>query len=496
MSEKTKVSGLPKQSTLRLTPGQRAMGRMVEIGLNGRPSSQPEEDLAGDTFQELYLQDPQPLEEPPAERALNRSLLDWMRNTHGWQQSKANTSGNLPASLISSSLMWDHLTNDETIQEALKKQEEAEQEKQEAKKRQAQADALRKAAGATGDQDLQAQADAAQAAADSAQAAADQAAAEAQAIVDEARDKPFQDAKMAKATRQAATEAKETADAVAGWGMGPGSVIQQDPKAAMDFLRQNKGKIAKIAKLAGRMRGFALQAKRERTPRGIVPTEVGMTQDLRRVFPTELAMLRKDAPQLVRAQQVAKWADGGLLGYRPTGDAEKQGPFVAAVDVSPSMRGGREIVAKAVALGVAQTAKQDGGRDYILFAFASDESTIQAVASGDSWQDHMEWVGSGQRGGTDFDMAMRHVMDYLAELPGNGRNADALFISDGEAGVATKTRNRWATYCEAHGTRLFYVPVGRGGYYDIEEVADQVVEVNELDEETGADLAGQLGRWM
>ncbi|MCB0014179.1 MAG: hypothetical protein KDE34_19840 [Anaerolineales bacterium] len=489
------ITALPQQSTLKLSPGQRATGRLTTLPLHQEPEGQPQADLAGDIFFEMYNSQPNRLEEIPAERTVNRALLDWMGETHGWEQSRASTVGNLPAAMAASAFMFDHLTNDETMQEILKKQQEADEAAQEAKRRQTAADALKTAAGASGSEELAQQAAGAQAAADAAKSAAQAAADAAQQMVDEMKGKPLQHAKMAHAAKQASEEAQEAAEAAAGWGMGPGSLIQQDPAAAMEFLKKNRGRIAAIAKLAGRMRGFALQAKRDKTPTGIIPKRAGLTQDLTRAFPTELALLRPDAPPTLRAEKMAQLTEYGVLGYRPQGDAEKRGPFVGAVDVSPSMHGGRDLVAKAVALGVAQTAAQDG-RAYILFAFASDENTMQVVTSDDGWDKHLAWAASSQNGGTDFDMALAAAMAHLGSLGRKGHNADLLFISDGEAGVAQNTVSKWSDFSQDTGSRLFYVPVGRGGYFDIENLSDRVINIAEMDEQTGANLAANLGRWI
>jgi len=495
MHDETKtVNALPQVSTLKLSPGQRATGRLTTLPLNQRPSGQAQSDLAGDIFFEMYASSPSRLEEPPGERATNRALLDWVRETHGWEQSRASTVGNLPAAMTASAFMFDHLSNDETIQEALKKQEEAEEASQEAKRQQTAANAL-SGRSRTGDPEMQAAARAAQQAADKANASAQAAAQAAQQMVEDMKEKPLQHAKMAAAARGAATEAKDAAEAAAGWGMGPGSLIQQDPKVAQEFLKNNRGRIAQIARLAGRMRGFALQAKRDKAPTGIVPKKAGLTQDLTRVFPTELALLRPDAPAMLRAQKMAEFAEVGVLGYRPEGDAEKRGPFVAAVDVSPSMHGGRDLVAKAVALGVAQTAAQDG-RPYILFAFASDKDTMTMVTSEDNWNKHIAWASNSQSGGTDFDLALKTTINHLTELGRQGHNADALFISDGEAGVSEATKAEWEGFTADTGARLFYVPVGRSWYDDIETMADKVVNLADLDEATGADLSSQVGRWF
>lgn len=493
----TEIPALPKVSTLALTVRQRALGRLAKVKTIREPENDSERDLAGDTFWNIYQSEPKDRDTVPAERMTNKALLDWMKETHGFEEARAHAVGNLAASMMAAGLMWSHLTNEETMQEALKKQQQAEEQASEARAKQAAADAMMNAATQMekdGNADANQMRSGAQQAMNDAAAAqrrAEKLAAEAQEMIEAEHDKPLAQAKMARAMKDAAEKAKDVAESAAGWGMGSGSMVNTDPNAALAFLKENQGKIAQIARLAGRMRGFALQARRERSPRGIIPNKVALTQDIRHIFTTELAMLRPDAPATMRAQKIAQFVDVGLLGYKPTADAEKDGPFVAAIDCSGSMGGSRELVAKAVSLGVAQVAKMDG-RPYILFSFSSNKKDILVVHSDDGWDKHLEWAKKMQSGGTNFDMAIDKAMELLQGL----RRADCLFISDGEAGIQEETAKKWRSFQQDTGSRLFYVPVGRGGYIDIEDLSDKVYELAELDEATGADLAGQIGRWM
>lgn len=493
----TKVNALSQVPTVQLNSPNRAIGRLTNVTVYGdEPAGPAQSDLVGDVLFSMFLDDPKPVGEVPAERQLNRQLLDWMQSSHGWEQSRNSTAGNLPAAATAAPLMWAHLQSDEAIQEALKKQEEADAAAKDARSFQSQANAMQMAAdiaGQTGDAQAQAER---QAMANDLQTQANEAKANAQSLAQAAMDqvakeraKPLKDAAMATAARDASEAARDVADAMAGWGMGPGSHVKSDPAAALEFLKLNQAKLNQIAKMAGRMRGFAMSGKREKVPMGITPTKVGYTRDFTKIFASELAYLNPEAPAVLRAPKVDSYVNQGLMGYVTEGDKEERGPFVAGVDVSPSMRvRGREIVAKGVALGIAQTAQADG-RDYILFCFASGPTKIEVVTNRDDWKQHLTWAGTATSGGTDFDMAITKGMELL----GNVDNADFLFISDGEGMVSPDTAKAWNTFKEETGARMFYVPVA-AGYPDIEIIADRVYHLTDLEEETGAELAQELGR--
>ncbi len=481
----TEVRALPNIPVNALTVAERALGRLLRVQLQSEPRGDAEVDLAGDAFFALYKASPELREDVPPERAVNRALLEWAQFTAGWEQSRAHTVANLPAALAAAGLLWSLLTTEDALQEALKKQEEAEEKVREAAALEAAAQGLQVAG----------MEDEAKNATSRAQRLRNEARVLAEAAMKEisqAQDDAMTRAAVAHAVRQAAKEAADVAQVMGGWGLGPGSDVRVDPRAALEFVRRNAAKFRRIAALAGRMRGVVLQARRERVAHGPIPAEAGLTRDLLRTFPTELALLHPNAPGVLRAKAIARWAEGGLLGWRLRGDEEKRGPFVAAVDVSGSMSGEREIVAKAVALGVAQVARAEG-RKYILFTFGADDDPVYAVTSDQGWEEHLRWAEMSRGGGTSFNRALRETMKRLQEM--NARGADALFISDGEARVADEVARAWRAFREATGARLLYVPVARG-YGSIEALADQVIPLAELDEKAGEGLARQVAVWL
>ncbi len=501
------VPALAEEPVLQMGIADRVMSRVARVELAGEPEGQAMADLAGDAFNALYQADPQFRADVPAARSVNQRMIAHMQGTHGWDQSRAHTAGNLPAAMHTAGFMWSAMTSDDNMKKALQEQEKADQAQQAADEAGAQSEALRDAAQALWDSapkdsapkdsdrqradELAQEAGRLQKKAQRLQKKADEAAQKADEAGEKATGSMLTQARMMKAAQDGAKQAKEVAQAAAGWGQGPGSPVQTDPAAAREFLKRNAGKIAHIAQLAGRLRGVAMQAKQTRLPVGLLPSRVGLTRDVTHLFTSELALLRPDAPTLLRAEAVGRLVDSGLLGWQKSADADKRGPFVAAVDVSPSMRGPREIVAKAVALGVAQTARLDG-RPYILFSFASDPTQMLVVRHTDSWQQHIVWAEHTVRGGTDFNMAIAKAIELLGDID----RADCLFISDGEAGVKQETAGEWRKFQDQTGARMFYVPVGRGGYLDIERLADRVVETRELDEGAGTDLAKKLGAWI
>jgi uncharacterized protein with von Willebrand factor type A (vWA) domain len=158
------------------------------------------------------------------------------------------------------------------------------------------------------------------------------------------------------------------------------------------------------------------------------------------------------------------------------------------------MAGEREIVAKGVALGIAQAARAEG-RAYILFTFGADRDPVCVVSSEQDWPQHLDWAEYSRGGGTSFNKALAETMNHLTKLGQCTKGADALFISDGEARVAADVAGTWQRFRRDHGARLMYVPVAHG-YGSIEHLADLIIPVSQLDQATGEALAYKAGTWL
>lgn len=481
----TTVKLNPNQSTLDLRAGDRALGRILSIDVGRAEPQSAEQDLLGDTFHSLY--NGRPLtDSAPAERAVNRSLIEWAGNTQGWQDAQRNCRSNLPVSMATSRLMWENLTTDEAVQEALKRQQEAEQAKQQAEANRLAAEAARQAHYPNAEQLVEM----AQQAAQQAQEATQKAQQAAQQLTND----PLTQAYLTKAVKDANQKAKEQAMIAGGWGHQARQQIRTDPKAAMDYMKRLTHKAARIAQLAGRFRDIGSQARLNRVTEGFTPSGVELGRDFLKILPEQMALLSPLAPDVVRQSTMIEYAQHGLLSWDLTGEGQQRGPFVGAVDVSGSMHGKREEIAKGVMLGVAQVAQQEN-RPYRLFSFSSGRDATIHVNSEQGWAEHLDWAEQTIHGGTDFDLALLTTMELLKGMGEAGKAADVVFGSDGEAMVSKPFADTWKAFCRDTGTRLLYVPVGNG-FGSIEALADKVIRVDELDQVAGDGLSKALATWI
>jgi uncharacterized protein with von Willebrand factor type A (vWA) domain len=504
MTEASKISLLPVKPVTKFGVTDRAFGRLAKMDATAAPASVVESDLAGDTFATVY-RDAATLDAAPDGREVNKTLLDWMRQSGQWNGLIDTARGDVMASLTASQVLWEYLRSDEATRDALDAQAQADAERQRAEDLQQGAQAAETAADALEQagnrvdaaelrQQAQAQRQQAQDAAQQAQAAQQAA----NASAEKAAGSKMTTALMSAAVNEAQDKAEEMVAVGAGFGRGKGEVTMGNIGKAQDALRRLSPKVRHIAKLAGRFRGVGFEARRNLIKRGEEPADLEFTQDFARMFPTELAMLGQRTDPLNRLR-VVQWAESGLAGWKLTEREKERGPFVGAVDVSGSMTGKdrreftREEIGKAVALGVAQVAQAEN-RPYRLFSFSSGKDAILECDSTQGWPEHLTWADDALHGGTDFDMALANALAHLDAIGDDGHRADLLFVSDGDATVAPETAEAWAAFKTKTGARLIYVAVagvGRG-YDQLEKLADMVIDVEDLSVEAGDALAQEV----
>lgn len=495
------VNASPSIPTISLSRSERWFGEYIEIELPREPGSPSESDLGGDCFWLLYKSSSEFVEPSPPPRQVNRRLLEWLRGQRSFEETRALTVANVPVSMKAAPAIWGILLQEEVVEEAMKREAEAEKLLREAEEKREEARVLRRQGTAFR---LLGQKEEARKALQKARELLQEARekeGEAEAIMasalqtlDRWAGSPIGQASIALAVQKGLEKAREEYEVMAGWGLEPGKLSGMDPRSVMELVRYlNMTKIRQIAGLAGRLRNLVTSARKQRVVSGLVPFGLARTHDLPDILPEELALLSPFAPGIIRARKTAEWAADGLPGIVRRGEAKEAGPFVAAVDVSGSMAGAREINAKAIAVALARTALEEG-REFCLFSFSSASDPLIRVESEEIRKNPsslLKWAAATLRGGTSFDLPLREAMRWIGEK----ENADLFFLSDGEAVPSREVVEEWEVFRREKGARLFYVAVNKG-YGHMEKIADKVFSVKELFEEEAGKIAVEVGRWL
>lgn len=148
-------------------------------------------------------------------------------------------------------------------------------------------------------------------------------------------------------------------------------------------------------------------------------------------------------------------------------------------------------------MAISELAREQG-REYSLEQFSSKHNLgDKKITSEASWEKHLDWATNGFKGGTDFDLALRGVMQNAKELYDKGvRGIDALFVSDDECRLSDTIIKEWLEFKEEYDVRLLYIAIGDDDGSGMYDLSDKVLAFHKLDMEASDVVATALGKWL
>ncbi|CVK18413.1 VWA domain-containing protein [Sporomusa sphaeroides] len=230
----------------------------------------------------------------------------------------------------------------------------------------------------------------------------------------------------------ATLELEATESVIMAWGLQQGEFnrLPYDKKANLITILRGQQKFRDMTKLVGRMRNIAAASRKVKLEQRLELHSITQGSDINHMLHQELLSLRKPSLKL---DFYRKMTERQLMQYdlRQT-DYRGQGPVLALVDTSGSMRGEREVWSKAVAVGLAEIAERERRAfGYALFASKHRELITDIFPAGKRPPDKLlklatEFLG----GGTDYEQPLRWAMQQLQT--GGFAKADVVLITDGE----------------------------------------------------------------
>ena len=284
-----------------------------------------------------------------------------------------------------------------------------------------------------------------------------------------------------------ANSGEEVAAFLSSWGVDEGKGMVMNPLQIMEIMKTIKATdVGKLTSLIGRVYGVANNTLRGRSSAKIIVDEGGITKDIQAMHPAERYKLTKAYPY--RAQAIEEWLTRGLGGVTKSMQATREGNFICMVDESGSMcdyvesgEGTREDVAKALALGIAKAAIENG-QQIVLAGFGSSGEITELVTNETPLDKKLEWATFMFDGGTDLSGALMAMMDIADGYDESERlNTDLVIITDGQADIAESVIDRLKIMKETYGTRLFALMIGCDPDDDMLEIADTAMVFNGLD---------------
>lgn len=219
-----------------------------------------------------------------------------------------------------------------------------------------------------------------------------------------------------------------------GYGTGSGQMAKVNPEDRIKLAEKliYNTKFREIARMAGRLKNIAMKKQKDKIKHGrdeIVDITTG--NDLARVLPSELVYLKNP---LTKRIFLRRFAERQLLQYEMQGqDTKAKGPIIVCIDCSGSMRGYREMWAKAVAFALMQIAVKQK-RKFSTICFSSSSEIEKWVVNNPSEVTPdliISIIETFFGGGTDFQTPLNEALSIMSDMP----EADVIFITDGDCEV-------------------------------------------------------------
>lgn len=284
------------------------------------------------------------------------------------------------------------------------------------------------------------------------------------------------------AVREAKSESEAMGELMNGFSMDSGDIESLSWKDKMELAKKLKDTewLHDLAIEIGKMKRLAEGVRRNKINK--MPEEVmGIKRDrnISRALPSELGYLCNDLEDLFWK----KYTEDDILEYELEGqEDEGEGPIIACVDTSGSMRGRKMRWAKAVAFALYNIAQRDDRPFYGINFASSDELAkfdLNEEDEGERYKVMMDFISHSFGNGTDFNRPLTEASDIIEEKE-DYEEADIVFMTDGRAQTSESVLERIERLKDELDFRIVGIQIGykAGG---LEAFADNIYDFRDIE---------------
>jgi len=288
------------------------------------------------------------------------------------------------------------------------------------------------------------------------------------------------------AMNQAMSDAKDTTDKVN--DLLGGSAGKNDPQLKKvplkdklqlaEILSKNR-KLKEVAEWAGRFKAIARKKQKSKHDKAIDRNGVKLGNDIEQLLPSELAMYTHS---LTKLDFLRRLVEGQTMQYDQKGKEELgKGPIVCCLDESGSMRG-LETQSKGFVLALMMIAKKQK-RDFCFIPFSSQVGKVTEYERGKiNIQDMIELANNFMKGGTNFIQPLSKSLEVINKS--RFKQADIIFITDGEARVSEEFLNRFNSVKDEKDFNVLSLVISErpGSIKNVNLFSDKVVEITDFED--------------
>lgn len=297
---------------------------------------------------------------------------------------------------------------------------------------------------------------------------------------------------MNSVTQKASESVKEMENFFAlGIGAEAGTAQKTDIKSRLEFAKlfvQNEP-FRKLLVQVGKMQRLASKKQREKTKHAMDQIDdVIQSNDLPHLVSSESLLLTDPDLEILFDK---KFVESQLLTYKFSGTIEKgKGPIIACLDISGSMTGAPDVMAKAVALALVMIAHMQKREAYVIL-FDSEIEKEFNFPKDEPYFDKMEEMASYfSGGGTNFTPPLKRAMK-LFEADPKASKADLVWITDGQAHLEEETKVNFLDMKKIKKISVFSIIIDVTYdviQHELKAISDQLVAVKELTDTIAGDL--------
>lgn len=282
-------------------------------------------------------------------------------------------------------------------------------------------------------------------------------------------------------------EVNEVSNYVESWGLGEGRNIKVPfgiKKNVLEKIR-NSEELRKFTDMIGKYKECAIAEQKKKEKNAAVEIRsVKMGDKIEDALPSDKLNLCNDT---TKKDFYRRMTQGQLIAYDKTSQKQKnKGPIIVCIDQSGSMSGDKEMWAKALAVGILEVAQLQK-REFACIPYDSNVRRTTIIHKDEIDPQKIINIAEEQAsGGTNFEKPLKKASELIKDS--NFKEADIVFISDGDCAVSDSFRREFKQLKEDKDFRTMGVLVDYGHCSNtaLNDFCDSVTTVSKISDAKNA----------
>ena len=241
---------------------------------------------------------------------------------------------------------------------------------------------------------------------------------------------------------KATDEVQQLSEYVQTWGLGQGNDVKVPfgiKKNCLEKIRSSSY-LKKFTDMIGKYKECALMEQKKKVKDNAIEIKsVKMGDKIENVLPSDVMNLCND---VTKKDFYRRMTQGQLITYDKESKKNKnKGPIIVCIDQSGSMSGDKDMWAKALAVGILEVAQLQK-REFACIPYDSSVRKVTVIHKGEISPEKIIGVAEeNASGGTNFEAPLKEASKLIEDS--NFKEADIVFISDGDCSVSDSFRRKF-----------------------------------------------------